>query len=136
MKPTLLTLAVVLAAFASPGAVKLDQALLMYGRYAECEKSFDEAFAAVKAAGGKLSFAVKDKHFKIGNRAITTLRAGRDVKWVLGKLDEVKALVDYALEKPRQPPATRRRKAVSFISTRGRTISSRRSSRRSNRRSA
>ena len=119
MKPTLLTLTVVLAAFASLGAAKpkarkpapppapkLDQALLMYGRYAECEKSFDEAFAAVKAAGGKLSFATKDKGFKIGNRAITTLRAGRDVKWVLGKPDEVKTLVDYALEKdPGMPKA-------------------------------
>ena len=51
-----------------------------------------EIALAVKAAGGKLSFATKDKGFKIGNRAITTLRAGRDVKWVLGKHDELKAL--------------------------------------------
>ena len=78
---------------------------LMYGRYAACEPTFDEAFAQARGNGGKLTFAAKDKGFKIGNRAITPLRAGRDIKWVLGKYDELQALVDYALAQDPEMPA-------------------------------
>lgn len=70
---------------------------IMYGRYAECEAAFDAAFAEARSSGKALPFRARDKRFKTANRGITPMRAGRDIKWVLGKFDELKALVDWEL---------------------------------------
>lgn len=79
---------------------------IMYGKFAECESTFDEAYAKAKQKGEKLQLTSKNKQFKVGNRAITTLRAGRDIKWVLGKYDELKEIVDYAIARnPEMPKA-------------------------------
>ena len=83
---------------------------LMYGKYAECEAEFDAAFAAAKEKGKPLAFRMAGKQGDRYDRerGLVPLRAGRDIKWVLGKHDELKALCDWAIATDPGMPAVDR----------------------------
>ena len=83
---------------------------LMYGKYAECEAEFDAEFAAAKAKGRTLAFRGRGKAGEKFDRerGLVPLRAGRDIKWALGKYDDLRALCDWAIAADPALPAVDR----------------------------